>query len=77
MVLGALSRTSTSADIHTIGINYLRWVIERYEETGTVWEKYLAVPDAAEQVERYGTVSFYGWSCASVVQIGRVVGLDS
>jgi alpha,alpha-trehalase len=76
MVLGALSKTSASAYIQTIGINYLSWVIERYEETGTVWEKYLAVPDATEQDERYGTVSFYGWSCASVVQIGRLVGLD-
>jgi alpha,alpha-trehalase len=76
MVLTSLSRPTMSAHVRSIGINYLNWVIQRYEETGTVWEKYLAVPDAAEQDERYGTVSFYGWSCASVVQIGRLIGLD-
>ncbi|MEO7223722.1 MAG: trehalase family glycosidase [Devosia sp.] len=76
MVLVALNRTSAAADIQRIGINYLKWVLERYEDTGTVWEKYLAVPDATEQDERYSTVSFYGWSCASVVEIGRLIGFD-
>lgn len=77
MVLTALSKTTTSDHVKSIGSNYLKWVVQRYEETGTVWEKYLAVPAAVEQVERYVTVRFYGWSCASVVQIGRLVGLDT
>lgn len=76
MVVSALSKTKAVAAAASIGINYLKWVVQRYEDTGTVWEKYLAVPNATEQAERYDTVSFYGWSCASVVQIGRLVGLD-
>lgn len=76
MVVEAFSGTFVSANVKDIAISYLTWVIQRYDETGTVWEKYLAVPDAAERSERYGTVSFYGWSCASVVHIGRLVGLD-
>ncbi len=75
MVLTALTKTTASARLANVGTNYLKWVIRRYEETGTVWEKYLAVPEATELTERYSTVSFYGWSCASVVQIGRLVGL--
>ncbi len=76
MVVEALGKTSASSYVKSVGINYLNWVLQRYEETGTVWEKYLAVPDAIEQTERYGTVSFYGWSAAAVVEIGRFVGLD-
>ena len=76
MVVSALSKTKASTSVSRIGINYLKWVIQRYEDTGTVWEKYLAVPGAPEQAERYDTISFYGWSSASVVQIGRLVGLD-
>ena len=76
MVVEALSKTTASTYVKSTGMNYLNWVLQRYEETGTVWEKYLAVPDATEQAERYATVGFYGWSCASVVEIGRRVGLD-
>lgn len=75
MVVSALS-SIPSAPVVAIGIKYLSWVIQRFEETGTVWEKYMAVPDAVEEPERYKTVSFYGWSCASVVQIGRLIGLN-
>lgn len=58
------------------GEKYLAWVIKRYDETGAVWEKYLALPDEVETTERYSTVGSYGWSFASVVQIGRLVDLD-
>lgn len=76
MVVEAFDGSAASTLVRDIGINYLDWVVRRYEETGTVWEKYLAVPDTTERSERYDTVSFYGWSCASVVQIGRFLGLD-
>lgn len=76
IVVEALSKTSASTYVKSVGVNYLKWVVQRYEETGTVWEKYLAVPEVTARSERYDTVSFYGWSCASVVEIGRLVGLD-
>lgn len=76
MVVEALSKTGASDVVKRIGSNYLNWVIGRFDETGTVWEKHVAVPGVPENSERYDTVSFYGWSCASVARIGRLVGLD-
>jgi len=76
MVVECMRRSPAAFEIREAALNYLRSVLDRYDSTGTVWEKYLAVPDLAEQNERYGTVSFYGWSCASVVEIGRMIGLD-
>jgi hypothetical protein len=57
-----------------VALKYLNWVVQRYEDTGTVWEKYVALPQEDEPAERYDTVKFYGWSCASVVDLGRQVG---
>ena len=77
MVVQGLVHANRRDVAERVGTNYLRWVLQRFEETGTVWEKYEAVADAPEQPdERYGTVNFYGWSSASVVEIGRMIGLQ-
>ena len=76
MVVEALSRSAASTLVRAVGMRYLGWVVRCHQETGNVWEKYLAVPDAAQSSERYHTVSFYGWSSASVVHIGKFLGLD-
>lgn len=77
MVVESMRETSAAPQVREVATNYLKWVIDRYEATGTVWEKYVAVPDIEEQAERYGTVSFYSWSCASVVEIGRQLRFDT
>jgi alpha,alpha-trehalase len=76
MVVTALERVDEHAVASRVGTTYLEWVLECYRDTGTVWEKYLAVPATSTSDERYETVSFYGWSAASVVDIGRIIGLD-
>jgi len=76
MVTEALAGKSGEAAARRAGAKYLEWVLQRYDETGTVWEKYVAVPGEAETAERYGTVSFYSWAAASIAVIGRLLGLD-
>lgn len=76
MVAEALTGTPGEAAARRASANYLAWVLQRFEETGTVWEKYLAVPGEPQAPERYGTVSFYSWAAASVAVIGRYLGLD-
>lgn len=75
MIVEAFIGKPGEQDAKRAGEKYLAWVIDRYEETGSVWEKYLASPEAIEAPERYATVGSYGWSVASVAQIGRLIDL--
>ena len=55
-----------------IAARFLALVLERYDETGMLWEKYnvvdgsLVLPNS-----RYGNVPMRGWTAAAVVLLGR------
>lgn len=77
MTTSALANAGYDAAAWRIGAKYLGWVVTRYGETGKLWEKYVAVPELAEEsVERYGTASMHGWAAGSVAVVGRAIGLD-
>jgi alpha,alpha-trehalase len=55
-----------------IGGRFLGVIVEQYDKTGKLWEKYNVVDGGITLPNsRYGTVPYVGWTAAAVVLLGR------
>jgi neutral trehalase len=75
MVVDGLKKYGYDDIAEKIGRNYLEGVMREFSRTGSLWEKYVATGTAEKSPERYANARFHGWSSASVVVIGRMIGL--
>lgn len=74
----ALRRYGFQDEMRKISRRYIRNVVETWELTGRLWEKYNAVTGGnGVPFDRYPCQPLHGWSSASAVIVGRVAfGLD-
>lgn len=74
MVAEALARHGAFEDARGFAFAFLRLQLALHERTGKLWEKYNVVDGGtAFPKERYETPPLHGWSCASVVLLGRLL----
>lgn len=75
----ALRRYGYRDEMQKISLRYIRNVIETWEKTGYLWERYNAVNGGHQvPVERTAPARLHGWSSASAVIVGRTAfGLDT
>lgn len=72
-VCQALVRYGHQDVARRIAAQVIATMIEVWERTGSLWEKYHAGTGGTElPVERYGSVPMHGWSSAAVVVLGRL-----
>jgi alpha,alpha-trehalase len=77
MVAEALIRYGHRMDAHGFSSDFLALQLRLHAETGKLWEKYNVVEGSLRFAkERYETPPLRGWSAASVVLLGRMLGLQ-
>lgn len=74
MVVQALQKYNYEAAAQRIAEKYLRLMLELYEQTGKLWEKYNVVEGTTEiPVERAENVPFHGWTSSAAVLFGQLI----
>jgi alpha,alpha-trehalase len=74
MLVEALGRYGDHADARRIAEKYLRLMLDLYDATGKLWEKYNVVErNTIIPVERAENYPFHGWTSSAVVLFGRLL----
>jgi alpha,alpha-trehalase len=70
----ALDHYGFAGEAETIATRYLSLILDVYQETGALWEKYNVVDGGTSMPkERYQPPEFHGWTCTVVTLFGRRV----
>ena len=70
----ALDRYGFAGEAETIATRYLSLILDVYQDTGALWEKYNVVDGGTSMPkERYQPPEFHGWTCTAVTLFGRRV----
>ena len=74
MIAEALARAGFAAEAARVSEAFLRLMLDEYDRTGYLWEKYNVVEDNLSiPLERSGSAKFHGWTSAAVVVLGRIL----
>ncbi len=72
MVVDALNKYGFNEEARRIAKKYVTVIVEQYQVTGKMWEKYNVVDGNLEfPRERYNVPPFHGWTSAAAVVLGH------
>ncbi|NDC88765.1 MAG: hypothetical protein EB075_08160, partial [Bacteroidetes bacterium] len=76
LLVEGLDRYGYHHEAEEVALRLLTTILDRYRETGKMWEKYHAIDGGIDiPVERYPTAPMQGWTAAAVAVLGRRLGL--
>ena len=78
LLVEGLDRYGFHDQAEEVALRLLTTILDRYRETGKMWEKYHAMDGGIDiPVERYPTAPMQGWTAAAVAVLGRRLGLTN